>query len=171
MSTLQRISAFVVGTLAIIAIAAASRIPISLGTGTDALVRLSWRVDGIIMEECRQLTDEELEKLPVHMRNENACIGRIAPYHLQVGLEETRLVDDTIYPGGARGDRPIYVLHDIPVTPGRHRVRIRFEPILPVGAPPGIGGIPLYMDTVVTVRATQIVLVTTDENATDLVIR
>ncbi|MEJ2204013.1 MAG: hypothetical protein P8170_07875, partial [Gemmatimonadota bacterium] len=118
MKTRRLATAILAGGLSVVAISAASRLPVSFGGDHDALLRLSWRVDGISMEECRTLTEEELANLPTHMRNPKACIGRIAPYRLQVGIDGALVVSDTVYPAGARGDRPVFVLRDVPVDPG-----------------------------------------------------
>ena len=118
MRAFRLMSAVVVAALVTILVAWLSRLPMHFDSEHEALVRLSWRVDGISVEECRQLSPEELANLPVHMRNPEACIGRIAPYRLQVALNGTLLLNDTIHPGGARGDRPIYVLSGFPVDPG-----------------------------------------------------
>jgi hypothetical protein len=163
--------ALLVGGLSVAGISAASRLPLSFRGEHDALLRLSWRVDGVSMEECRSLTDEELANLPVHMRNPEACIGRIAPYRLQVGIDGAMVVSDTVYPAGARGDRPIFVLHDLPLDPGSTRVRVRFDPLLPPGAKPGPAAVPLFLDRVVAVEAGRIVLVTLDDAGRNLVMR
>ncbi len=163
--------ALLVGCISVVGISAASRLPLSFRGGHDALLRLSWRIDGISMEECRTLTDEELGNLPVHMRNPRACIGRIAPYLLQVGIDGAMVVSDTVYPAGARGDRPIFVLQDLPLDPGPARVRVRFDPLLPPGARPGPGAVPLFLDRTVVAEVGQIVLVTLDEAGRNLLIR
>lgn len=163
--------AVLVGGVSVAGISAASRLPVSFRGSHDALLRLSWRVDGISMEECRSLTDEELANLPPHMRNPRACIGRIAPYRLQVGIDGAMVVSDTVYPAGARGDRPIFVLHDLPLDPGATRVRVRFDPLLPPGARPGPAAVPLFLDRTVTAEAGRIVLVTLDEAGKSLMVR
>jgi hypothetical protein len=37
---------------------------------------------------------------------------------------------DTMHvaPSGAKGDRPLFVLRDVPLEPGRHEVRVEFVP-------------------------------------------
>lgn len=171
MSVIRRIPALLLGALAVGLIAVASRVPVAFGGDHEALLRLSWRVDGVSMEECRTLSEEELANLPPHMRNPRACIGRIAPYRLQVGLDGRQVVSDTVRPAGARGDRPIFVLRDLPVAPGPMRLQLRFEPLLPPGVRPGPGAIPLYLDRTVRVEAGQILLVTLDDPGTSLVVR
>jgi hypothetical protein len=166
-----RLLAVIVAVVATVLVAWLSRLPMHFDSEHEALVRLSWRVDGISVEECRQYSPQELANLPVHMRNPEACIGRIAPYRLQVGLNGTLLVNDTIHPGGARGDRPIYVLSDLPVDPGEHRIQVRFDPILLPGTTWLPGARPLSLDEIVRLERRDIVLVTLDDDTQELVVR
>jgi hypothetical protein len=62
---------------------------------------LRWR-----MQECRRLSPEELEALPVHMRRPEVCAGRVAPYRLQVLLGGAMVTDTVIGAGGAPGGTP-----------------------------------------------------------------
>ena len=171
MRPFRLVLAAVLAVLLTTTVAWLSRLPLHFDSEHEALVRLSWRVDGISLEECRQRSDEELANLPIHMRNPEACIGRIAPYRLQVALNGTLLVNDTIHPGGARGDRPIYVLSDFPVDPGEHRVQVRFDPILLPGTTWLPGAQPLSFDQTVSLGQREIVLVTLDDDTKQLVVR
>jgi hypothetical protein len=110
-----------------------SRVPVTFSGDDAALLRLSWRVQGISTEECRTLTEEELARLPVHMRNPRACIGVIASYALEVRVGGTVLAQDTVLPPGARGDRPLNVLREFPLSAGDHDVAVSFRAILPEG--------------------------------------
>ena len=171
MSPVRGIVAVALAVISTVVVAGLTRLPVRFDADRDALIRLSWRVDGISVEECRTLSDEELANLPLHMRNPEACIGRIAPYRLQVGFGGTRFVDDTIRPGGARGDRPIYVLSDFPVHPGEYRVQVRFDPILLPGTTWLPGAKPLSIDETVRLERRDIVLVTLDDDTQELAIR
>lgn len=154
-----------------VAVAWLSRVPVEFHSEHEALVRLSWRMEGITVEECIELSVEALANLPIHMRNPKACIGRIAPYRLQVGLNGTLVVTDTIHPGGARRDRPIYVLSDFPVDPGEYRVQVRFDPILLPGMKWLPGAKPLSLDETVSLERRDIILVTLDDDTHKLVVR
>src|SRR5690606_15072501 len=92
----------------------------------DAVLRLSWRVRGIRIQECRTLTPEELDALPPHMRRPEVCEGRIAPYRLRVRVDCRVLADTLVHAAGAREDRPVYVFREFRVVPGVHRVDLRF---------------------------------------------
>ncbi len=95
----------------------------------DALLRLSWRSPGRRVEECRRPTPEELERLPVHMRRDEICEGRIVPYRLRVTLDGRLEVDAEVHAAGAREDRPVYVFRELWMPPGRHALRISFRPV------------------------------------------
>lgn len=123
------------------AVAGGSRVPLTFSGEGDARVRLSWRMTGVTAEACRTLSPEELERLPVHMRNPQACIGVIAPYTLRVEVDRVLSVEDTIRPPGARGDRPLNVLRDFALPPGRHHVEVSFRAVLPEGVEPPPGGV------------------------------
>jgi hypothetical protein len=105
-----RVVGAVVAVLMTVGISWMSRAPFEFGADGEALIRLSWRVDGVTVEACRTLSEEELADLPIHMRNPDACIGQMAPFVFRATLSGVALVNDTLSPGGARGDRPIYVL-------------------------------------------------------------
>jgi len=165
------VPAAVVAVVITVLVAGLSRVPVSLESEHESLVRLSWRMDGYSLEACRVPTAEELAALPVHMRNPNACIGQIASYRLRVAIDGEPVVDERVRPAGARHDRPIFVLSDLPVDPGRHSVEVRFEAILPEGTPPPIGAEPLSVAQEVTVEPREIVLVTLDPDTQRLVVR
>jgi hypothetical protein len=121
--------AVLVSALAVVAIAGLSRIPFDATRDDRALVRLSWRTPGELVAECRRLSAEELERLPIHMRREEVCEGRLVPYRLQVDIDGRRVIDDTVRAAGAREDRPLYVFRELPVPPGRHRVEVLWEQV------------------------------------------
>ncbi|MEQ9569436.1 MAG: hypothetical protein RLN75_04545 [Longimicrobiales bacterium] len=122
-STLLRwgVSLALVGLLA-----AASRVPIPALDADSAVVRLSWRLRAEEGAECRRPTQEELDRLPVHMRNPDACIGDLAPYELRVDVDGTARVSRIVRPAGVRGDRPIFVYDELRLAPGRHTLSVRF---------------------------------------------
>jgi hypothetical protein len=92
--------------------------------GDVARVRLSWSVRPERVEQCRTLSDEELSKLPEHMRLRTTCVGFSARYLLTVSVDGEGLVRDTLRGGGLRHDRPIYVFTESDVKPGQRRLHI-----------------------------------------------
>lgn len=93
----------------------------------DAVLRLTWRTRGERVRSCRRLTPEELARLPVHMRQEEVCERGGMPYRLRVTVDGTPLLDHVIRAGGASGDRPLFVFHELRLPPGRHRIAVTFE--------------------------------------------
>jgi hypothetical protein len=93
---------------------------------TPALLRLAWRTRGVRVEECRRLTEEELAGVPEHMRLEEECDGRILPYRLEVVVDGDRRITRLVRAAGARADRPLYVLEQIPLPAGTHQLDVHF---------------------------------------------
>lgn len=117
------------GVLALLltgAVVGLSRLPYEVESSDAASLRLSWRFRAT-MEECRELSEEELGELPVHMRRPVVCERRVPPHRLRVEVDGRLLLDEVVRSAGAQQDRPLYVFREISVEPGRHRVRVRFE--------------------------------------------
>lgn len=110
----------------VVLLAAGSRVPISALDADQAIIRLSWRFRAEEGVDCRRPTQDELDQLPVHMRNPDACIGDLAPYELRVEVDATPRVTRIVRPAGVRGDRPIFVHEELRLAPGRHTVSVRF---------------------------------------------
>jgi hypothetical protein len=132
------------------------RAPYTAEAVEDGTLRLSWRLRGEKLENCRPRTQAELDALPVHMRTPEICEGRLLTYRLVLQLDDE--APDTVEarPQGAKGDRPVYVLQQRRLTPGAHRVRVRFEAL-------GGSSAPLLLDTVIHASAGAIELVTLDD--------
>lgn len=141
MSAWRLASAAVLAVVFTLGTAALSRLPVRFSHTETAMLRLSWKINGVTVEACRERTPEEMEALPVHMRNPRACIGGIAPYVLDVTLDGTALPPDTVRARGARSDRPLFVLQDLRVRPGRHDVSVRFWAVIPDGVEAPADGI------------------------------
>lgn len=100
--------------------------PMQHAAPTQALLRLDWRLRGEEAGECLRPAAEDLARLPVHMRNPDACLGALPPYRLRVWVDDAMVIDDVIRGGGAREDRPLTVYRDVPLTPGARRLRAEF---------------------------------------------
>lgn len=110
----------------LVLVAALSHVPFDTDRDEHALIRFSWRTRGHGEEHCRNRTQAELDALPVHMRTLQVCSGRIASYELDVEVDEQHLAPKRIRAAGARADRPIYVLQEIPIAPGAHHIEAEF---------------------------------------------
>lgn len=108
-------------------VAALSRVPYEPPGAQGSVLRLSWRVPGVRVRDCRRLSAREVAALPIHMRRTEICEGRVLPYHLRVELDGRVVLDGTIRPAGAREDRPLFVFHELPLQPGTHRLVVRFH--------------------------------------------
>ena len=146
-----------------------SQAPTTYARDDDALLRLSWRVAGLRVEECRPRTVEELEALAPHMRTPEVCVGGGADYELLVELDGAAVVHDTIRAGGARGDRPIYVYRDIDLSPGRYALRVAFGALLPEGFAVDGARLTHAFDGQVDVTPTEVVLIALDPTTAELV--
>ncbi len=154
--------------------------PYTAERDVGAIVRLAWRARGERVRDCRRLSPEELAKLPLHMRQEEVCEGRVLPYRLVVALDSVTLVDRLVHGAGAREDRPLYVFQDLIVEPGIHRISVRFTLETPSGVDErdqdrGEAARPatpprLALDTMLTLGARRVLLVTYDEERERLVI-
>lgn len=133
MRTGGRIAAVAAAALAALAIGAASRAPWAAAPADHALLRLSWRAPSEVAEQCRQLSAEEKDDLPVHMQVPEVCERRAIPYLLEVRIDGASFAADTVHGAGAREDRPITVFREIPVTVGEHAIDIAFRPLVENG--------------------------------------
>ncbi|MDP3910215.1 MAG: hypothetical protein Q8Q14_07465 [Gemmatimonadales bacterium] len=123
----RRVLGILLLAVAGVSLAILSEAPYAATPPNRALIRLSWRAYSEQVQACRRLTPEELERLPIHMRQEEVCERTILPYRLLVSIDGTAVTNILVRSGGAREDRPLYVFHELPVAPGPHRLTIRFE--------------------------------------------
>ena len=158
----RRAAAVFVAVAATAGVAWLSRLPSDFGGGAGATIRLSWRAAGVPVEDCRTRTDEELAALPVHMRSPQECTRALAPFELAVALGGQPVVRDTVFPKGARGDRPVYVFRDLPAAAGRVPLSITFEALPGQEAQPGDAPTRYAWDGVVEVASGHVALVTLD---------
>ena len=123
-SLLRRAAAVLLAAVALAALVALSRAPYVVARADEALVRLSWSGRPERIEHCRERSDEELERLPAHMRLRVECEGRSARYAVRVLRDGTVLSTDTVTGGGLRGDRSIHMLREYRVAPGVHELTV-----------------------------------------------
>lgn len=128
MSPVRRVLAVAAALVLLGVLAALTRYPYAASPSGHAILRLSWRARGEEIERCRRATPAELAAVPAHMRQEEICEGEhVAPYWLRLELDGRRVLDGQVAGSGVAGDRPMYVLHDVALAPGRHHVRLRVE--------------------------------------------
>lgn len=127
-SVVRRIAAVLIAAAAIVALAALSRVPYRSEPDGRSLLRLSWRARGETLARCRRATPAELEGVPAHMRQPTICEGaHVAPYRLRVVIDGAVRHDARATGSGIPGDRPMYILEEFALSPGRHHLEVRFE--------------------------------------------
>ena len=111
---------------ALFVLARASATPVPQPSANLAQLRVSWRARPERIEVCRTLSAEELAKREEHMRQRVECTGRFATYDLRVDTDGRTLHQSVVRGAGLRHDRPLYVLREIEIAPGVHRVHVSF---------------------------------------------
>jgi len=187
---MNRRARWVAGGVMAIAVLAVLRLlsfaPYTAERDVGAVLRFAWRARGERVRECRQLTREELERLPLHMREEEVCEGRLIPYRLVVVVDSVQVIDRLVRGAGARQDLPLYVFQDLAIQPGAHRVSVRFTLEAPSQSAyeeerheggedehgsPRPAPLRLALDTTLALTARRLLLVTYIEEREQLVVR
>ncbi len=149
------------------------------GDPVAAELRLAWRARVPLVEECRRLSEAEQAELPVHMRRDVVCEGRVASYRLEVTVDGTVLHRAVVSGAGARGDRPIYVFESLSLAPGAREIAVDFTRVGEVAdstvqsSRGGAETIParLALSRTVDVAPRDVVLVSYDPVRRELVLR
>ncbi len=105
----------------------ASNAPMTTNPSPDPRLRLAWSARPERIEKCRQQSEEELARLPAHMRQPVACEGTTAEYRLQVRIEGALVADRVVRGGGLRRDRRLYVFEEIVLPAGEAAVDVTFD--------------------------------------------
>ncbi len=125
--TVRMLIGALVAVAAMAGTVALSRAPYTTSRGDVALLRLSWSGRPQRIERCRELSDAELAERPAHMRLRLECEGRPARYAVSVAVDGRTVALDTVTGGGLRGDRPIHMLREFRVEPGRRAIAMEIE--------------------------------------------
>jgi hypothetical protein len=168
MSVPRRLAAVALTALLLGGVAGLAQAPYDPPGAEDAVLRLSGRYRGERVERCRDRTAEELAALPAHMRTPQLCEGSLLAYHVIIRVDDAAPDTLRVLPGGARGDRPIFVFREVRLEPGTRRIRVVFEPTSPAGVQPVE---PLLLERVLDAAPGAVHLVTLDAVARSLVHR
>jgi hypothetical protein len=122
--TVRTLAGGLSGAAALLVLAAGSRAPWTPAAGDDGMLRVTLSARPERLETCRRVSDAELARRPLHMRQTVVCEGTPATYRLQLWREEVPLEDAVLEGGGLRRDRPIHLLREFALPPGTHRIRI-----------------------------------------------
>ena len=103
----------------------------SIWTGQDASqgeLRINARVTQNTLGTCRPYTDEELKKIPLHMRQKEFCKSNTYSYTMQVIVDGIKITEKTIQPQSSRGDHPLHFEEKISLEKQNHQVALSLLP-------------------------------------------
>jgi hypothetical protein len=126
-SRLRLVIVWSVTLVAALGLARLSRASWAPHADENGVLRLALTARPERIESCRRLSDAELAERPAHMRVAVECEGTTATYRLRVWRDSTLLDDGVVRGGGFRHDRPIHLLREYQVAPGRQAVRVSLE--------------------------------------------
>ncbi len=92
-----------------------------------ALIKLSFSHAGEHLQECRRLTQEELNQLPPNMRRPMDCLRARVPLVVELELDGELLYRDDLPPSGLAGDGASTAYRKFPVTAGAHTLVARLR--------------------------------------------
>ena len=92
-----------------------------------ALIKMSFSHAGAHREECRRLTQEELNQLPPNMRRPMDCLRARVPLLVELELNGEILYRDALPPSGLASDGASTAYRKFPVTAGSHTLVARLR--------------------------------------------
>jgi coenzyme F420-reducing hydrogenase delta subunit/ferredoxin len=102
----------------------ASRVGYALPHDDAPQLVASFKHPGRVEERCRELSPEEAQKLPVHMRQSKKCERRRFDVRMRVAIDGHVVSDKTYEPAGLWKDGNSIAIERFRVSPGDHAVRV-----------------------------------------------
>lgn len=129
-------------------------------TPSQAILRLSWRINGVEIRVPRA----QDPNLPAHMRlpEGQSYDSQVRPYRCKVSIDGSPMMDQRFVSPGFHQDRPISLFQEFEIRPGQHSLEVQFNAEAVEGAPPP-EPVPSYRATL-DVRAGQVKLLTLDSS-------
>ncbi|WP_372526042.1 hypothetical protein [Piscinibacter sp.] len=93
----------------------------------QALVKVSFVHHGKRVAECRQLSADELAKLPPNMRAPTKCERERAPVTIEIDVDGASAFRQVAAPAGLSRDGASAVYQRLPVPAGVHRIAVRMK--------------------------------------------
>lgn len=103
---------------------ALSRVGYAVPAGGGPELVVSFKHPGQVSERCRDLTEEEKQKLPPHMRQPKVCERGRVDVRMRVTVDGARVVDKAYAPKGLWHDGNSLAVERVPVGPGPHHVEV-----------------------------------------------
>ena len=93
--------------------------------GSDqAVISLTFSQAGQLLQECRKLTQAELDKLPANMRKTEECQRERQPIEVVFKLDNNIIYEEKIAPTGIWSDGAVTIYKRMKVPKGHHRLFI-----------------------------------------------
>lgn len=93
------------------------------GPAASELV-VTFKHPGSIGENCRQVSEEEKARMPVHMRRDKLCERRRSDVRLRVAVDGNTVVERSYAPAGVWSDGNSVAVERVPLAPGEHLVSV-----------------------------------------------
>lgn len=120
----MRIAGAVFALAAAVGIVHGSHVPVTLDPGEHAVLRVAFGARPERIEVCRDLSTEEQQALPAHMRQATSCDGTTARYHLEVRRDGQMISTAELRGGGLRSDRQLYLFREIRIPSGLSHLEV-----------------------------------------------
>lgn len=98
--------------------------PIPEGSG---VIKLSLSHAADRSSRCRDLSAEELARRPANMRQTRVCERRRPPVHIEMDIDGSPVINETVAPGGIAGDGPSRLYRRLALPEGTHIVALRLR--------------------------------------------
>jgi hypothetical protein len=92
-----------------------------------AVIKLSFSHAGAHVEECKKLTQEELNLLPPNMRRPTKCARARVPLLVELMLDGELIYSESLPPSGLSGDGASTAYKKFPVNSGQHHLVARLR--------------------------------------------
>jgi ferredoxin len=94
---------------------------------THSGLRLTLRMPAQYLEECRELSKEEIEKRPLHMRKNKECSRTPIKYKIKLKLDGKDYWQSELSSPGLHSDKPYVIDQDFEITHGTHSIQLYID--------------------------------------------
>lgn len=92
-----------------------------------AMIKMSFSHAGAHVEECRRLSQEELNKVAPNMRRPTECLRERVPLQVELWLDGDLIYQASLAPSGVAGDGASTAYRKFPVPAGNHHLVARLR--------------------------------------------
>lgn len=96
---------------------------------SESVLRLALRIPSQTEETCTDKNKEDAIKQLQHMRSGKICSKKPIDFHLQVMVDDEKILIKKISAKGIHGDKPMVLEKDFVLKPGVHKVQVILSPI------------------------------------------